>query len=294
VRYEHTGGSRRVSYPQRGTGRIRPRGDDRRRPVADDVPMRNVPVRPSIAVATVLLLAAAAALGGCGGDQPAAGAKRAASTSPSAASGGDPAALQRRFVDVVSTVSPAVVQIRTSVGLGSGIVFDDRGDIVTNAHVVAGSRTFSVQLPDGRRLPATAVGVDRGNDLAVIRLSGTGPAPARFADSSKVRVGDLAFAIGNPLGLASSVTQGIVSSTKRQVSEGNGVTLDSVIQTSAEINPGNSGGALVDLEGGVIGIPTLAAIDPELGDAPAPGIGFAIASNRVGAVANRIISSHGG
>jgi S1-C subfamily serine protease len=202
-------------------------------------------------------------------------------------------ALQSRFVDVVDAVSPAVVEIKTSVGLGSGIVFDHRGDVVTNGHVVAGSRAFAVRLSDGRRLHGTLVGVDAGNDLAVVRLSGASPAPARFADSRKVRVGDLALAIGNPLGLASSVTEGIVSSTDRRVSEGNGVTLESAIQTSAAINPGNSGGALVDLDGQVIGIPTLAAVDPELGDTAAPGIGFAIASSQVAAGARRIIASSG-
>ena len=93
--------------------------------------------------------------------------------------------------------------------------------------------------------------------------------------------------------MPSSVTSGIVSSTDRRVSEGNGVTLESAIQTSAAINPGNSGGALVDLDGQVIGIPTLAAIDPELGDT-APGIGFAIASSQVTAAARRIIASSGG
>jgi S1-C subfamily serine protease len=101
-------------------------------------------------------------------------------------------------------------------------------------------------------------------------------------------VGDFSLAIGNPLGLRSSVTQGIVSSVDRRVSEGSGVTLAPVIQTSAEINPGNSGGALVDLTGRVIGIPTLAALDPEIGG-EAPGIGFAIPSNTVDRVATDLI-----
>ena len=104
-----------------------------------------------------------------------------------------------------------------------------------------------------------------------------------------MRAGDISFAIGNPLGLRSSVTQGIVSSVSRSVSEGNGVTLSQAIQTSAEINTGNSGGALVDLSGRVIGIPTLAALDPEFGGAQAPGIGFAIPSNMVQRVANQLI-----
>ena len=102
-------------------------------------------------------------------------------------------------------------------------------------------------LANGERHAAKLVGVDAANDLAVIHITGATPAPASFADSSKVRAGDISFAIGNPLGLRSSVTQGIVSSVSRSVSEGNGVTLSQAIQTSAEINPGNSGGALVDL-----------------------------------------------
>jgi putative serine protease PepD len=128
-------------------------------------------------------------------------------------------------------------------------------------------------------------------DLAVVRLADARPEPATFADSSKIAVGQFALAIGNPLGLQSSVTQGIVSSVGRTVSEGNGVTLPSVIQTSAEINPGNSGGALVDIQGRVIGIPTLAATDPEFNGAPAPGIGFAIPSSTVKSVAGKLVSS---
>ena len=95
---------------------------------------------------------------------------------------------------------------------------------------------------------------------------------------------------GNPLGLQGSVTQGIVSALGRNVPEDNGVTLANAIQTSAEINPGNSGGALVNLQGQVIGIPTLAAVDPELGNGAAPGIGFAIPSNTVEQVANQLLS----
>jgi S1-C subfamily serine protease len=107
----------------------------------------------------------------------------------------------------------------------------------------------------------------------------TGLHPAVFANTSQLQVGDIDLAIGNPLGLASSVTEGIVSFTGRTVGEGNGVVLPDTIQTSAAINPGNSGGALVDTRGRVIGIPTLAATDPELGGSAANGIGFAIPSN---------------
>ncbi len=220
----------------------------------------------------------------------------------SAASAGDPnssvpvastekaSSLQQQFVSIVKAVSPEVVQIRTPVALGSGVVFDGRGDVVTNAHVVDSATRFVVMLASGDEHPATLVGRDVGMDLAVIRIAGARPRPATFADSARVEVGDLALAIGNPLGLRSSVTEGIVSAVGRSVPETDSVTLSSVIQTSAAINPGNSGGALVDLSGHVIGIPTLAAVDPEMG-AEAPGIGFAIDSNTVRHVAATLVGS---
>jgi S1-C subfamily serine protease len=195
------------------------------------------------------------------------------------------------FEDVVAKALPSVVQIRSQSGLGSGVVFDVNGHVVTNAHVVAGFSRFKVTLSDGTVHNAALKGSFSQGDLAVVQLEGARPKPAVFADSSKVRVGEYALAIGNPLGLRSSVTQGIVSSTSRTVPEGGGVTLPSVIQTSAPINPGNSGGALVDSTGAVIGIPTLAAEDPEMGGA-ADGIGFAISSNTVRSIAEQLIA-HG-
>jgi putative serine protease PepD len=199
--------------------------------------------------------------------------------------------LQQQLVEVVKAVSPVVVQIQTDRGLGSGVVLDDRGDVVTNAHVVDGATRFVVTLSSGGRHPATLAGTDRKHDLSVVRIAGASPNAATFADSSQVQVGDFSLAIGNPLGLRSSVTQGIVSSVDRKVSEGSGVTLAPAIQTSAEINPGNSGGALVDLSGRVIGIPTLTAVDPQIGGA-APGIGFAIPSNTVDRIATRLSGVH--
>jgi S1-C subfamily serine protease len=197
------------------------------------------------------------------------------------------AQLQQQLVKVVNAVSPAVVQIQTDRGLGSGVVLDNGGDVVTKAHVVDGATRFVVTLSGGGRRAATLAGIDRKHDLALVRISGASPNPASFADSSKVQVGEFSLAIGNPLGLRSSVTQGIVSSVDRKLSEGSGVTLSAAIQTSAEINPGNSGGALVDLSGRVIGIPTLAAVDPQIGGV-APGIGFAIPSNTVQRIAARL------
>jgi putative serine protease PepD len=191
----------------------------------------------------------------------------------------------------VQSISPSVVQIEDQKGLGSGVVLDAAGDIVTNNHVVTGASSFIVTTSNGKRYRAALVGSFPPDDLAVIRARGAHLTPASFADSAKLHVGDLAIAIGNPLGLRSSVTQGIVSAFRQAVQEPGGATLPSVIQTSAAINPGNSGGALVDIQGRVIGIPTLAATDPELGGS-APGIGFAIPSNLVKDIAGQILA-HG-
>ena len=242
-----------------------------------------------IVAATLIGLSGLVGVTGCGGF----GSGDPASADPTGTALSVPRGaqqLQDQVVKVVKAVSPAVVQIQTNQDLGSGVVFDNRGDVVTNAHVVDGATRFVVTLSGGSRHPANLAGTDRKQDLAVVRISGASPSPASFADSSKVQVGDFSLAIGNPLGLRTSVTQGIVSSVDRKVSEGSGITLAPTIQTSAEINPGNSGGALVDLSGRVIGIPTLAAVDPQIGGA-APGIGFAIPSNTVQRVAAGLTAS---
>jgi S1-C subfamily serine protease len=203
--------------------------------------------------------------------------------------------LQQAFVSVVNKVRPQVVEVTsTSQGttdLGSGVIYDNKGDIVTNAHVVGTSKSFQVTFSSGQTSNANLVGVYTGGDLAVIKVSGgSSLQPATFGDSKALQVGDITLAIGNPLGFASSVTEGIVSYNGRSVSESNSVTLPSTVQTSAAINPGNSGGALVDLNGDVIGIPTLAATDQEQGGTAA-GIGFAIPSNTVKLIAPQLISS---
>ena len=175
------------------------------------------------------------------------------------------------------------------------MVYDTRGDIVTNAHVVGTATTMQVGLASGGKpLTARVVGVFAPDDLAVIRVdSGSGSLhPASFGHSASVRVGEIVLAMGNPLGLTGTVTDGIVSATGRTVSEGQGssAVLISAIQTSSPINPGNSGGALVNLAGQVIGIPTLAAADPQLGGAAA-GIGFAIPSDTVTSIAGQLIAT---
>jgi putative serine protease PepD len=228
----------------------------------------------------LVVLAAALVLAGCGGTTASSSAATPAlDVKPSAT------ALQQQFVQVVKQVGPSVVLIQNAQGLGSGIVFDAKGDVVTNDHVVDHADGFQVTLANGRQYPARLA-----DDLAVLHVDAGGLHPAAFADSSHLQVGDVALAIGNPLGLQSSVTEGIVSALGRTVNEDNGVALPNVIQTSAAINPGNSGGALVNLQGQVIGIPTLAATDPELGGSAAPGIGFAIPSNTVRDIAAQLIS----
>jgi S1-C subfamily serine protease len=198
--------------------------------------------------------------------------------------------LQDQFVSVIKQVTPSVVVIETDSGLGSGVVYDSKGDIVTNAHVVGTATTFQVTLSNGKVYPGTLVGSYTPDDIAVIKISAPGLTPASFGDSSKLSVGDFVLAMGNPLGLQSSVTEGIVSALGRQVSEPSGNALPDVIQTSAAINPGNSGGALVDLTGQVVGIPTLEATDPQLGGA-AGGIGFAISSNRAKTIADQLVAN---
>lgn len=197
---------------------------------------------------------------------------------------------------VIAKVRPAVVEVKVTsqagAGLGSGVIIDKRGYIVTNYHVVAGSQNIQVVLFDGTTTTAQVVGTDQADDLAVIKITppATGLTVANIGDSSTLKVGQDVLAIGNPLGITQTVTNGIVSALGRNVNEQNGATIPGAIQTDAPINPGNSGGALVDLQGNLIGIPTLTAIDPEF-NTPASGVGFAIPSNRVKFITSQIIQN---
>jgi S1-C subfamily serine protease len=243
------------------------------------------------ALALLLAVAAVLAVSGCGDDG--GGTKDDVRKGTPAQAAGAAESVEQAFVDVVERVSPSVVQISTSGGLGSGVVYDDQGNVVTNFHVVGQARTFRITLADGTTRKGSLVGSFPPEDLAVVKIEGDAPPAVPFAKSKDVRVGEFALAIGNPLGLRSSVTQGIVSSLGRTVPEGpeTGAVLSSAIQTSAPINPGNSGGALADIEGKVIGIPTLAALDPSLGGSRAPGIGFAIASGTAKRYADQLIAT---
>jgi S1-C subfamily serine protease len=204
--------------------------------------------------------------------------------------------LQSQYEHVVQHVLPSVVQIATNNSTGSGVVYDSKGDVVTNAHVIASATSVKVVDSVGNKtLPAKIIGQFAPDDLAVIRVESHASSlkPAMFGDSSGAQIGQIVLAMGNPLGLSDSVTQGIISATGRTVGGGepNGTALiTAAIQTSAAINPGNSGGALVNLQGQVIGIPTLAATLPGQGGV-APGIGFAIPSNTVKNIANQLIKT---
>jgi S1-C subfamily serine protease len=197
---------------------------------------------------------------------------------------------------VVAKVTPAVMQVNVLTqnggAIGSGVVIDSRGYIITNNHVVNGAQTIQVVLYDGTKLPAQLSGTDPLDDLAVLKIQPRGNMTvATLGDSSQLRVGQEVLAIGNPLGITQTVTNGIVCALGRTISEGQGgATISNAIQTDAPINPGNSGGALVDLQGNLIGIPTLTAIDPEF-NTPANGVGFAIPSNREKSIVSQFIQT---
>ena len=205
--------------------------------------------------------------------------------------------LQQTVINVVHTDQPSVVEImgQGSQGedIGSGDVMRSDGYIVTNDHVVSGYSNFTVTLSNGSQVPAQVVGEDPGDDLAVLKISASKLRVITLANSSNVQVGDFAIALGSPLGLQQSATFGIVSALNRTADEGQGGTgavLTGLVQTSAPINPGNSGGALINLQGQLIGIPTLGESNNQTGG-QADGIGFAIPASRVSYVVSQLISS---
>ena len=201
---------------------------------------------------------------------------------------------------VIAKVRPTVVQVNVNKGqsgmvAGSGVIIDKRGYIVTNEHVIAGGKTIEVVLFNGTTRAATLVGSATDDDIAILKIATTGTKlhTISLGDSAKLQVGQDVLAIGNPLGITQTVTNGIVSALDRSVATGkNGTILRDTIQTDAAINPGNSGGALVDLQGSLIGIPTLTAIDPQF-KTLANGLGFAIPANRVKVLAPQIIRAAG-
>lgn len=189
------------------------------------------------------------------------------------------------FADIVTRVSPAVVSLVTSKGLGSGFVIDASGYIVTNNHVMSTATEADVRFSDGSRYKARLVGRDEETDIAVLKIDAPKQFPTvRFADDRDIRVGDWILAVGNPFGLGGTVTAGIVSARGRD-QIGSGQFTD-YLQVDAAINPGNSGGPTFDTNGRVIGMNTI-AISSRAGS----GIGFAIPSSTIQRVVDDLKSS---
>jgi S1-C subfamily serine protease len=170
-------------------------------------------------------------------------------------------------------------------GQGSGFIIDKEGHILTNYHVIADARQIEVTLHNRKKYKATIVGTDRSHDLAVVQIKAPDLTPMVLGDSGNLQVGQKVYAIGNPFGLAGTLTRGIVSSI-RQVQEPDGMTIDEAIQTDASINPGNSGGPLLNMHGEVIGINTMIASNV----GQSAGIGFAIPINTAKAVINDLLT----
>ena len=195
--------------------------------------------------------------------------------------------------DAVARVAPAVAHVavarrspvhgrRAPVGSGSGFLITPDGYLVTNSHVAHGATAIEVTLADGRTASASMCGDDPHSDIAVLKVAASELAWCRFGDSSRLRVGQIAIAIGSPLGFQQSVTAGIVSALGRSMRAQTGRLLDNVVQTDAPLNPGNSGGPLVDSRGAVIGVNTAVVMG-------AQGLCLAIASSTAERVAIALI-----
>ena len=182
---------------------------------------------------------------------------------------------------------PQIPRSRIESGMGSGVIFNTEGLVLTNAHVVEKTERLTVGLSDGRRVQGKVIGYDSLTDLAVIKLQGRGPWPsATLGDSDRIMVGDWAIAVGNPFGLENTVTLGIISNLNRNVTQlGIADKRINLIQTDAAINPGNSGGPLLNAEGEVIGINTLVR------SGPGAGLGFAIPINKAKSIAKQLINT---
>ena len=186
------------------------------------------------------------------------------------------------YNDIYKSVKDSVVTINTDRGRGSGVIITDQGHIVTNEHVIKGAKNIRIITSDNISYPANVVGVDRITDIALLKSSYIGRA-LTFSDSSKVKIGDIVLAIGNPFGVGQTLTQGIISRTNSGHITAN--PLDEFLQSDAAINPGNSGGAMVNLSGDLVGINTM---NVSIGGG-SDGIGLAVPSNLVRKIAEQII-----
>jgi 2-alkenal reductase len=202
-------------------------------------------------------------------------------------------ALEALYVSVFERVSPSVVHIivrtRFGGGTGTGFIWDDEGHIVTNNHVIAGGTGILVRFSDGTTVRAQVVGADEDNDLAVLKtdVQDRLRAPVSLGDSSALKVGQIAIALGNPYGFEQTLTTGIVSALGRDIPREDGYALLQLIQTDTAINPGNSGGPLLNSSGEVIGVATL-IYSPSGSSA---GVGFAVPVNTVRRVVPQLIEA---
>jgi len=203
-------------------------------------------------------------------------------------------AYSNTVIGVVESVSPSVVHVqvrgarqgRMAQGSGSGTILSPDGIVLTNNHVVEGATTIELALTDARRVPARILGRDPDTDIAVLRAETSDRLPAaRLGNSKKIKPGQIAIAIGNPLGFESTVTAGIVSAVGRSLRAQNGRLIGDVIQTDAALNPGNSGGPLVNSRGEVIGVNTAVILG-------AQGICFSVAANTAQHVLTQVLQ-HG-
>ena len=189
---------------------------------------------------------------------------------------------EETVIRVARTATPAVVSVSRRGGSGSGVIVRADGIIITNAHVVGNARTVEIRTADGRTFTGTVLGTDTDVDTAVVRINANNLPAAPLADSDRLEVGQLAIAIGNPLGLERTVTRGVVSAVNR---DPRGVDIAAgLIQTDAAINPGNSGGPLLDSSGRVIGINTAILVGTT-------GLGFAVPINVAIDVMEQIVAT---
>lgn len=192
--------------------------------------------------------------------------------------------------ELYDMVDQSVVSVTTDgpqSAQGSGFIYSKKGYIVTNEHVIEGANNVEITFTDGTTYAAETVGTDPYTDLAVLKVDKKNLDPVDLGDSKKVKVGEDAIAIGNPFGLRSSMTKGIISAKERTIRVERGFSIPNVLQTDAAINPGNSGGPLLDKHGEVVGVNT--AIDSQTGTFS--GVGFAVPSNTVKRVVPELISS---
>ncbi len=255
-----------------------------------------------VAVAVSLVAGVVGGIGGALLADRGSSATRGSATLPSPGAGATERP-QGSIANIAATVTPSVVTLKVEgadgQGTGSGWVYDDRGHIVTNNHVVAAAADggkITVVLANGTQLPGTIVGRDASYDLAVVKVERTDLAPLALGDSRSVVVGDEVIAVGAPLGLDSTVTAGIVSALDRPVTPGGAddQSFINAIQTDAAINPGNSGGPLLDMEGRVIGVNSAIARAPGSdisGQSGNIGVGFAIPSAQVRTTADQLIAT---